>query len=119
MKKFFREDIKYVERTNWTGFHYTCEHQYHFSVRGESANYLINKYNLFGKDVKIHYFDDTYITVTSHDPKGSQTDVAEIDSEDIKELMLILQEDIQQDQRQWEEYVCDSEYYMWDTRWSK
>lgn len=119
MIKFYKEDIKYIRRTSWAGFNYTYEHQYHFSVISESANYLINKYNLFGKDVEIHYFDNYYITVTSKNPYGIETDVADIDPVDINELLLILMEYIKQDQREWEEYMCDSEYYMWDDRWER
>lgn len=120
MIKFYKEDIKYIKRTGWAGLNYTYKYQYHFSVRGESANYLINAYGLFGKDVELHYFSDDYVTVTSKNPNNStESDVTEINKEDIDELLNILLEDIKEDLRQWEEYCCDSEYYMWDTRWEE
>lgn len=120
MIKFYREDVKYIKRTAWAGFNYAHEHQYHFSVRSESANYLINKYGLYGKDVELHYFSDDYITVTSKHPyEDTKSDAAEIDEEDMQELLTILLEDIKRDQAEWEEYICNSDYYMWDTRWEK
>ena len=57
------------------------------------------------------------IMIRNNDNKKS--DVVDIDDEDIEELMNILWEDIEMDQCKWEEYCCDSEYYMWNTRWEK
>lgn len=118
MIKFWKEDIKYIKRTGWAGLRFSYEYQYHFSVGSESANYLLNKYDLHGAEMQLHYFEDNYITVTSKHPKYSNmSDIAEIDDEDKEELLVILQEDIKEDQRQWEEYKCNDDY-PWDTRWN-
>lgn len=117
--KFYKEDIKYIKRTSRSGFDYTYEYQYHFSVRGESSNYLINKYWLFGKDVEIHYISNDYITVTSKNPyNNTESDVSDVDPQDMEELNIILEECIRNDLRNWEEYKCN-DCYAWDTRWEK
>ena len=113
MIKFWKDDFKYIKRTGVSfseGFRYT------FSVYGESANYLINEYGLFGENVKIHVFSKDHITVTSSNSKFQMSDCANISDEDICELMYVLQEDICMDQRNWEDYLCD-DWFKKDSRW--
>lgn len=115
MIKFWKEDFKYIKRT---GISFSQGFRYTFSVRGESANYLINEYELLGSDVKVHVFSDDYITVTSKKPDSRfQTcDCVEVEYEDREELMAILQEFIDIDKRNWEDYLCD-DWYKKDSRW--
>ena len=118
MIKFWKEDFKYIKRTGWStsdGY----EFQYHFSVKGESFNYLFNKYGLEYPNMEVHVFSGNSATVTTRNNDNKKSDVADIDEGDIEELMSILREDIEMDQHCWEEYRCDSEYYMWDDRWEK
>lgn len=110
MIKFYKEDIKYVRRTGWND-----RHQYHFSVTGETSNYLLNKYGLAFSNMELHFLDVDYITVTT-EKDDFLSDVADIDSEDFNELMGILQEFIDKDQSNWEEYLCD-DWYRKDSRW--
>lgn len=117
MIKFWKEDFEYIKRTGWSGFNYKYDHQYHFSVCGESANYLINEYGLFGYKVEVHVIDyGDYITVTSKERNTTYSDCTEIDEKDKEELMGILQDFIEQDKRNWEEYLCD-DWYKKDSRW--
>ena len=118
MIKFWKEDFKYIKRTGWStlgGY----EFQYHFSVKGESFNYLFNKYGLEYPNMEVCVFGENSATVITRNNDNKKSDVADIDEEDIEELMSILREDIEMDQREWEEYCCDSEYYIWDTRWEE
>ena len=111
--KFWKEDFKYIQRS---GISFSEGFSYTFSVRGESANYLINEYGLFGENVKVHVFSKDYITVTSSNSKFQMSDCASIEDEDTYELMYILQEFINRDQRNWEEYLCN-DWYKKDDRW--
>lgn len=116
MIKFWKEDFKYIKRTGYSVLKDIYdEHQYHFSVIGETALYLMNKYDLFSLNIKIHVFDNDYVTVTSH-KTNKETDVAEIDVEDREELMVILNEFIEQDKSNYEEYLCN-DLYRKDDRW--
>ena len=118
--KFWKEDFRYIERHSYynnergdSGYYYT------FTVRGESANYLMNKYELSYPNVEVHLFaDDNSMTVTSKIDNGLNRDVVDIDDEsDLKELLLILQEEVRIDHINYEEYMCDAEYNKYDSRW--
>ena len=64
MIKFWKEDFKYIKRTEWSipgGY----EFQYHFSVRGESFNYLYNEYGLEYPNMEVHVFGENSATVTT------------------------------------------------------
>lgn len=79
-----KEDFKYINSCHVSftkGFRHTYE------VNGTSAKYLKEKYLLFGEDMKIHIFDENYITVTS--TNGRMNDVCEADEEDRKFLCCL------------------------------
>ena len=111
MIKFYKEDIKFIRRTNWGN-----AFQYHFSVTGETSNYLLNKYDLEFSGMELHFIDIDYVTVTTKKENGLISDVAEIDAADFEELMIILNEFIEQDKSNWKEYCCD-DWYKKDSRW--
>lgn len=121
MIKFWKEDFKYIKRSPYThffveGFGY-C---YTFSVRGESANYLINKYNLRHPNIKVcvnYGHNSASLRVVSETKDVSQFDVYDICGEDLIELTFLLKEDIDMDLRNYEDYKCD-DWYKKDSRWS-
>ena len=121
MVKFWKEDFRYIQRSGYThffveGFGY-C---YKFSVRGESANYLMNKYNLKYPYVKIYLnygHNAASIRVISETEDEFQFDACDINGKDLDELLFILQEDIENDLRNYEEWQCNSDYYKKDSRW--
>lgn len=90
MIKFWKEDFTYInDFLTYNGDYYE------FSVRGESANYLINKYDLDYQNIELHLFtDDNTMTVTSRTESGLNRDISDVDKEDIQELLPILQEEI-------------------------
>lgn len=120
MIKFWKEDIKYIKRRN-----YNENFSYHFSIRGESANYLINKYNLSlaFSNIAVHVYDNyNYIAITTYiEGKDfhAESEPTILNNEDTEELFSLLKEFIKQDQREWEEYKCNSDYYKRDSRWEK
>lgn len=114
MVKFWKEDFKYVERHFYVsdplGF---TSYYYVFTVCGESANYLMNKYNLNGHDMKIGFFEvNNHILVGSCNERWK-----DIDMDDIYELLNILQKEVKIDKINYYEYLCDSEYNKYDSRW--
>ena len=114
MIKFWKEDFQYIERiSSYYGDLYI------FSVRGESANYLMNQYDLSYPNVQINLFtNDNTMTVGSKTDNKLKADCADIDDEDdLKELLSILQEEVSKDMSNYEEYMCDSEYNKRDSRW--
>ena len=118
--KFFKEDFRYTKRYGYynseTGGEGLC---YSFSVRGESANYLMNKYGLEYPNVTVDLLtDDNSMSVTSYTDNKLKRDITDIDDEDdVEELLNILQEEVRIDQINYEEYLCDSEYNKYDSRW--
>ena len=116
MIKFWKEDFRYIKRSFIS---FTDKYCYTFSVRGESANYLMNKYGLQYPNIEIHLFTSyNSMSVTSKIDSGLKSDVTDIDDEDdLKELLSILQEEVRIDQVNYEEYMCDSEYNKYDSRW--
>ena len=119
MIKFWKEDFKYVERYGYynskTGGEGLC---YAFTVRGESANYLMNKYKLGYPNVSVYlYMDDNGISTGSKTDNKLKSDLIGVnDKEDTIELWSLLKEDIEIDQRNYEEYMCD-DWYKRDSRW--
>lgn len=101
MVKFWKEDFRYINRSPYThffveGFGY-C---YKFSVRGESANYLMNKYNLKYPYVKIYLsygHNAASIRVISETEDEFQFDACDISREDLDELLNILETHIDVD----------------------
>ena len=114
MIRFWKEDFKYVRRSPYThffleGFGY-C---YTFSVRGESANYLRNKYNLIYPYAKVcvnYGHNAITIRVISETENPSVYDVYDVIGEDLIEIGSLLKEDIEIDLRNYEEYKCDVWY---------
>lgn len=119
--KFWKDDFKYIKRSGYThffveGFGY-C---YTFTVRGESANYLMNKYNLKYPYVKVYLtYGHNAITVrvVSETEDKSQFDNYNICEEDFYDLVFILQKEVWDDLRNYEEWKCNSDYYKRDSRW--
>ena len=80
MIKFWKEDFKYIERhfhvSDPLGF---TSYYYVFTVCGESANYLMNKYNLNGHDMKIGFFEvNNHILVGSCNERWKDIDMDDI-----------------------------------------
>lgn len=93
---------------------------YTFSVRGESANYLMNKYNLKYPYIKVYLnYGHRACTsrVISETEDKSQFDDHNISGKDLKDLLYILQEEVKIDLVNDEEYRCNSDYYKKDSRW--
>lgn len=112
MVKFWKEDFKYIKR--FLSYYGYC---YIFSVRGESANYLMNKYDLEYPNVYVNLFtDDNSMTVASKTENKLKSDVVDIDEEDSKKLLYLLQEDVDMDLTNYEEYICN-DIYKKDSRW--
>ena len=121
MIKFWKEDFKYIKRSPYThffveGFGYV----YTFSVRGESANYLMNKYNLNYPYIKVcvnYGHNSASMRVVGETEDKSQFGACDICGEDLAELVSLLKADIEIDLKNYEEYVCD-DWYRKDSRWS-
>jgi hypothetical protein len=112
MIKFWKEDFTYVKRLDCSIGGYI----YIFSVRGESSNYLRNKYDLEYQNIYVNVFNRFEgITVGSENEK-LQADIADMEEEDENELLPLLQEEIEIDLRNYEEYLCN-DIYPRDARW--
>ena len=118
MIKFWKEDFTYVKRA-FISFTDECEYRYDFAVRGESANYLMNKYGLAYPNVKVHLWTvDNSVSVTSKSNNKLLSDVDDLDDkDDLVELLPILLEEVARDLRNYEEYMCNSDCYHKDSRW--
>lgn len=120
MVKFWKEDFKYIKRSQYT--HFFLEgfgYRYTFSVRGESANYLINEYNLKYPYIKVcvnYGHNAITVDVISETETSFMYDIYDVIGEDLIELGSLLQEDIEIDLRNYEEYKCD-DWYKKDSRW--
>lgn len=120
MIKFWKEDFKYIKRSPYThffveGFGY-C---YTFTVRGESANYLMNKYNINYPYIKVcidYGHNAASIRVIGETENASQFGSCDIHGEDLAELISLLKEDIEMDLINYEEYKCNDDYKK-DSRW--
>lgn len=112
MIKFWKEDFTYVKRLDCSIGGYI----YIFSVRGESSNYLRNKYDLTYPNIHVNVFTiDNSMTIGSKNEK-LQADITDMEEEDVNELLPLLQKDIEMDLRNYEEYMCN-DIYPRDTRW--
>ena len=111
MIKFWKEDFKYNKRLgNTEPFGYL------FTVRGESANYLINQYNLNHPNVFVNCYLDKTIYIGSRADSNLQSDICDCGREDIEELFNTLEPIISMDMRNYEEYKSD-DWYKKDSRW--
>ena len=101
MIKFWKEDFKYIKRSPYThffveGFGYV----YTFSVRSESANYLMNKYNINYPYIKVcvnYGHNSASMRVVGETENASQFGACDICGEDLSKLISLLKEDIEMD----------------------
>ena len=120
MIKFFKEDFEFLKRMGYYNAEAGgCNYYYTFSVRGESANYLMNKYDLSYPIIYVNLFtNDNSVTVRSTVENRLKSEITDIDDEeDLKELLPILMEEVNIDLRNYEEYMCDSDFNHRDSRW--
>ena len=121
MVKFWKRDVCYIKRDvvsfypNW--------YRYAFRVRSDTENYLIRKYGLSYNNtfLSVIYECDNqditiYIISRSGDNQNSET--VDCEADDYEELRNIVKEFIKDDLVNYEEYVCDADYYEPDSRWS-
>ena len=111
MIKFFIDDFNYEKRLGATE-----PFGYLFNVRGESANYLINKYELGYQKIFVNCYADKTIYVGSRQYDNTLSECCECYQGDIEELYNILKPIIDVDMRNYEEYCCDN-WYGKDDRW--
>jgi len=112
MIKFWKEDFKYVKR-----FNAIEPFGYLFNVRGESANYLLNHYNLKYPNIFILLFNDVDIYVGSREIHSFKNEMFHCNEYDINELYDILYPFVIEDMKNYEEYLYNSDYYKQDYRW--
>ena len=118
MITFWKNDFRYIKRNLYSNFE-TGEngYMYTFSLCGESLNYLINKYKPEYPDIKLYLFtSDKTATLTSKTLDGLKRDVIDIEANDTLKLFSLLQETIDIDMKNYEEYMCD-DFYPRDSRW--
>lgn len=121
MIKFWKEDFRYITRMGYYNAEQgCCSYYYTFSVYGESANYLMNKYDLDYPIINVNLFtEDNSVTVRSTVENRLKSEVVDIDDkEDLKELLPLLIGEVNIDLRNYEEYMCDSEFTRRDSRWN-
>ena len=99
MVKFKKEDFKYVSRVYIACDLYMnkCGYYYIFSVVGESANYLKNKYSLQNINIEVNLFADNSMRICSYKEHSRDKDIVYMAKEDVKELLPLLQEDMNLD----------------------
>lgn len=111
MVKFWTSDFEYIKR-----FGNVRPFNYKFKVRGESANYLMNKYRLVGNKVFVGCSSDETIYIGSCVDDGTSYGWKHCNDDDIDELYGILEPIMNMDMRNYEEYIAD-DWYKKDDRW--
>lgn len=111
MIKFWLDDFKYTDR-----FGTTKPFGYYFQVRGESSNYLINKYQLNYPNVFVNCYSDETIYIGSRAINDLKGDVCDCEEDDIDELYNLLEPIMSMDMRNYEDYLAD-DWYQKDSRW--
>lgn len=113
MIKFWKEDFEYISRLDLSG-----AYLYTFFVRGESANYLINHYNLefFEKCIVFCFMPDKSLSISGVKEDGNGTKQYVCHEEDREKLYEAVKDQISADLRNYEEYMCDDWYHR-DSRW--
>lgn len=112
MIKFWEQDFDYIKR-----FGYIEPFGHLFGVRSESANYLINKYKLRYPKVLVNCYTDKIIYICSSQYNDKQSEYIQCNEEDVEELYNLLKPIINIDLRNYEEYICNSDWYKKDSRW--
>ena len=111
MIKFWADDFEYIKRLEKIQ-----PFRYRFYVRGESANYLMNKYKLDCSKVFVDCSSDEAIYIGGLANDNMSYDWAYCKDDDIDELYEILEPIMNMDMRNYEEYMCD-DWYKRDDRW--
>ena len=111
MIKFWLDDFDYTKR-----FGCVEPFGYLFNVRGESANYLINKYQLDYPKVFVNCYMDKTIYIGSKQYDNKKIDCCDCEADDVEELYNLLKPIIDIDLRNYEDYMCD-DWYRKDSRW--
>lgn len=111
MVKFWLDDFSYTKRLGYAK-PFGCL----FNVRGESANYLINKYHLGYPKVFVNCYTDKTIYIGSQQYDGKQSDCCDCGQSDVEELYGLLKPIMEADMRNYEECLCDN-WYKKDSRW--
>lgn len=111
MIKFWLDDFDYTKR-----FGCVEPFGYLFNVRGESANYLINKYQLGYPKIFVNCYMDKTIYIGSKQYDGKKSDCCDCDEDDVEELYSLLKPIMDIDLRNYEDYMCD-DWYKKDSRW--
>lgn len=89
MIKFWKDDFRYVKKMGYNLYEYI----YVFNVRGESSNYLRNKYSLQYPNIEVNLFtEDNSISVGSYKEYSFDRDITDMEEDDVKELLPLLQE---------------------------
>lgn len=116
MKHFYIEDFKYEAR--FRTYNKDEEFFYRYLVRGESSNYLMNKYKLDYPNIFFAISSNgNYGTCGSTNSNNTKSDVVDLEQEDLDEAFEVLKEIIRLDKRNYEDYLADSTYYKKDSRW--
>lgn len=111
MIKFWTDDFKYTKR-----FGVKQPFGYLFNVRGESANYLINKYRLSYPNVFVNCYSDELIYIGSRANNDMSGDCCDCEEDDVDDLYGVLEPTMNMDIRNYEEYMAD-DWYRKDSRW--
>jgi hypothetical protein len=102
MVKFWTQDFQYISRSEYTHFFFEgFGYCYKFYAKGESANYLMNKYSLKYPYINIYLnygHNAASIRVVSETEDKTQFDAYDINNrEDLNELLTILETHIDVD----------------------
>ena len=112
MIKFWKEDFEYVSR-----FGSDRNYIYEFYVRGESANYLMNRYKLKNGRIYTSFsWPEKSFLITNRNRNDIIENAHIGDDEDREELYEAVKDQIDADLRNYEEYMCDDWYHR-DSRW--
>ena len=111
MIKFWKEDFEYTNRIGIVE-----PFSYIFIVRGESSNYLRNKYKLDYANIFVNCDLEKNIYIGSRAKNNQRNDVCDCLEEDLEELYKLLEPIMTMDMRNYEEYICN-DWYEKDDMW--
>lgn len=119
---FLKEDFEYIQRYNRDNSWENEDFAYHFSVKGKSADYLAQKYNLknFSNLNVVIYKRYIYVTYKNNIDKSyvSSGHLSLVSNEDKEELIRLLNEDIFSDKRDLEEFKITNDIEMYKFQWA-